>query len=353
MKRDIEGLLIDGDSTALQAMKLIDGNAKGILFVVNHDNKLLGTISDGDIRRFLISGNSINSVIKEIYNKNCIYLSGEQDLSYVKHMLLRKRINIIPVVDAEGTVIGYYDMETVLNEVAAIRSNPVLIMAGGLGTRLRPLTEDTPKPMLRIGGKPLLEIIICQFKKLGFYNFLISVNYKAEVIENYFKDGRSLGVNIRYIRESKRMGTAGAIKLAESYLTEPFFVVNGDILTNIDFESFLKYHLDNEYSLTIGTRSYEIEIPYGVIEKDADSVRVTALKEKPKYDYLVSGGMYVLNEEIVKLIPEDKYYDITELIENLIDKGYRIGSFPITEYWLDIGRIDDYKKANNDVYKYF
>lgn len=254
---------------------------------------------------------------------------------------------MLPIVNENKKVISYFEIDDLIDFNKLDKDNPVLIMAGGLGTRLLPLTENIPKPMLKVGNKPILETIISQFKNYGFKNIFISVNYKADIIENYFKDGKEFGVSIKYIKENRRLGTAGAIKLAEKYLKNPFFVINGDIITNVNFYNLLKYHSENSYKMTIGSRIYETQIPYGVL--NIKNSTVTSIDEKPISNYLVSGGVYVLNPELIKNIPENQYFDITQLIDVSISNNEKVGSYPITDYWMDIGKLDDYQKANNDV----
>lgn len=349
--KDLSYLMTSENNTIINTMKLIDNNSKGMLLVVDKDNKLLGTITDGDIRRAILVGCSLTTSILEFYNKNCIYVYENVSISEVKKHFIENKIKLLPIVDDNKKVLGYLEIDDLIDYNKLEKENPVLIMAGGLGTRLRPLTDNIPKPMLKVGDKPILQTIIEQFRDYGFKNILISVNYKSDIIENYFRNGSDFGVSIRYIKEKKRLGTAGAIKLASEYLNKPFFVINGDILTNINFYNLLKYHTENNYKMTIGSRVYETQIPYGVLNVKESCV--TSLQEKPIIKYLVSGGVYILDPDIKNNIPEDEYFDITELIDILIKSQERIGSFSITDYWMDIGKVDDYYKANEDVKKYF
>lgn len=346
MKNDINRLFVNSKSSIIDTLKIININTKGMAIVVDNSNKLLGTITDGDIRRGIIKGISLNESIENIYNKHCKYCFSFHERSEIKNLFEEFNLKIIPVINNDRVVVDYFEIKDIFFDENINKENYVLIMAGGLGTRLKPLTNDIPKPMLNVGGRPILETIINQFKKKGFTNILISVNYKSEIIENYFRDGKDFGVSINYIKEEKRMGTAGAVKLAERFLKAPFFVINGDILTNVNFEDFLDYHMENKFSMTIGSRSYEMQVPYGVL--NMNDICVTSLQEKPILSFNVSGGIYVLNPEVVKHIPQDEYFDITELINILINNEVKTGSFPIQEYWMDIGRLEDYNKANED-----
>lgn len=351
MPKTLYNLLINHEKSILDAMKLINDNCKGILLVVNEEKKLLGTITDGDIRRAILSGYQLNTCIIKICNKNCVFSVEDISVNEIKNIFIEKQIKLLPIVDKNKKVINYFVIDDLIDFNKLEKENPVLIMAGGLGTRLSPLTDDLPKPMLRVGNKPILQTIIEQFRNYGFKNILISVNYKADLIENYFRDGSDFGVSIRYIKESKRLGTAGAINLAKKYLDKPFFVINGDILTTVNLYNLLEFHSKNKYEMTIGSRIYETQIPYGVLS--IEEACVTELEEKPIINHLVSGGVYVIEPEVIDVIPKEKYFDITQLINMLINNKKRIGSFPITEYWMDIGKADDYLKANIDIEKYF
>ncbi|WP_026882562.1 nucleotidyltransferase family protein [Clostridium akagii] len=350
MVKTLKNLLINYNDSILRAMQLINLNSKGILFVVDDDSKLVGTITDGDIRRAILSGLPLNMDISKIYNGNCIYCNKDISANEVKKHFIEKKIKLLPVVDANKTIVNYFEIDDLIDYNKLEKENTVFIMAGGLGTRLSPLTDDLPKPMLKVGNKPILQTIIEQFRNYGFKNILISINYKADVIENYFRDGKDFDVSIKYIKETKRLGTAGSIKLAKQYLNKPFFVINGDILTNVNYYNLLHYHNENNYEMTIGSRIYETQIPYGVLNIDESCV--TSLVEKPTINHLVSGGLYVLNPDIIDNIPDNEYFDITQLIDKLIHKKERVGSFPITDYWMDIGKVEDFYKANKDIEKY-
>lgn len=344
-------ILIKEKAKIIDALKLINENAKGTAVVVNEENKLKGTLTDGDIRRALLKGITLDSSIETIYNPNCRFVNKNYNLDFVNHIFEVDRIKLIPMVDNDKIVIDIINVEDLLNPERLIKRNYIMIMAGGIGSRLKPLTDDIPKPMLKVGKKPILEILIDQFKQKMFSKILISVNYKADIIENYFKNGEDFDVSIEYIKETQRLGTAGSIKLAEDYLTEPFFVVNGDILTNVNFESILHYHVSNKFDITIGSRSYDMQVPYGVL--NMNDICVTSLEEKPVVNFLVSGGIYVLDPNVIKFIPDDKYYDMTDLINIVLNNGGKVGSFPIQEYWMDIGHMEDYYQANEDLVNNF
>lgn len=287
-------ILIDCSETLTKALKVIDDNSMGIAIVVDNNKKLMGTITDGDIRRALLKNYSVTDKITDIYNKHCKYVNEKYTTEQIINVAKKNHIKILPVVNENMVVNGFLQLDDNFNIINKVKDNPVLIMAGGLGTRLKPLTDDVPKPMLKVGGKPILEIIIEQFRQKGYRNIYISVNYKSDIIKNYFRDGKDFGVNIFYIEETKRLGTAGAIKLAEKYLNKSF-VINGDILTNINFDDIMEFHNNNNFDITIASRNYEMQVPYGVLNT-TDNV-VTSIEEKPVINFDVNGGIYVLKSK--------------------------------------------------------
>lgn len=347
MKSNIDKILVYDNFTIRQAMEKLDLGAKGIILLVDNNKKLLGTITDGDFRRAILKGVSLEDSIKNITHFNPICANNKMTKDEVKDILIKKAVQDIPIVNEENIVVDLISINDIL--LPSGKENLVIIMAGGLGTRLKDLTREVPKPMLKVGNDPLLEHIINNFKKYGFNKFLFSVNYKAEIIENYFQNGIAYGVKINYIKEKKRLGTAGGIKLGDDYIDNDFFVINGDIFTNVNVETMMDYHKENKFAITIGVRKYYYEVPYGVIEVEDKNIKT--LKEKPKIDYLINGGVYCLSPEIVKYIPEDTYYEITELINVCLEKNIPVGYYEITDYWIDIGKIEDYQKVNDDIYK--
>ncbi|SDC72862.1 MULTISPECIES: nucleotidyltransferase family protein [unclassified Candidatus Frackibacter] len=345
-EKDLAEIMVNHNNTIKETIEAIDKGRKQIALVVDKNRKLLGTVTDGDIRRGILKGIDLNKSVDKIMNINYIALNKDTSKRKIKKVFQEnKMIHQIPLLDSKNRVIDLVLFDEILEERK--KDNYVILMAGGLGTRLRPLTEDTPKPMLTVGNKPILEIIIDQFKEYGYYNILIAVNYKREIIESYFGDGSKFGVNIDYIRENKRLGTAGALKLAEDKLNrEPIFVMNGDILTEVNFRSFMAFHQSNEFDLTMATRKYEYQSPYGVV--NIDEAKVMSLEEKPSYYYFINAGIYCLNPDMIKYIPENEFFDITDVINSALNDGNNVGSFPIREYWIDIGQKKDYYQANED-----
>jgi len=253
------------------------------------------------------------------------------------------------VVDEAGRVIRLAEIDQLIQQEK--HPNTVVLMAGGLGSRLRPLTDHTPKPMLPIGGKPILETVIGRFSKQGFSKFVISLNYKGDIIRNYFGNGHSMGVDISYIDENQRMGTAGALGLLEKEPDESFFVMNGDILTLVNFESLMDFHTRNASDATMCIREYGMEVPYGVVRLNKENI--ISIEEKPIQQFYVNAGIYVLTPETLNLIPRGLPMDMTGLFEKAVEKGMTTLSFPIREFWLDIGKPEDYERANLDYNRLF
>lgn len=347
--KNYKDILLTKTATIKEALLVINSGAMQIAIILDEDEKLIGTVTDGDIRRGLLDnlslGDSIEPIIFTSPTVCCVTDSKEKILE----IAVKKKLYQIPIVDTDGKLVGIEEVDELLRTQE--KSNRVVLMVGGLGTRLRPLTEHTPKPMLKVGNKPILETIILNFKKYGFVNIILCVSYKSEIIEEYFKDGSEFGVNIEYVHENKRMGTAGALSLVKERLDEPFFVMNGDLLTNINFENMMEYHLSNNSVATMGVREYDFQVPYGVVK--TDGVNIVSIEEKPVHQFFVSGGVYVLSHEVLKYISEDEYYDMPTLFEKVIEEKEKSISFPIHEYWLDIGRIEEFEKANNEFHKVF
>jgi len=347
--KSYKDILLQKNSTIKEALLVIDLGGQRISLVVDNDKKLLGTVTDGDIRRGLLNGLSLSDSIESIIFKNPTVCKLSDSREKILEIALLKQLYHIPIVDDNGKLIGLEGVDTLLHVDS--KPNKVVLMVGGLGTRLRPLTDHIPKPMLKVGDKPILETIILNFKKHGFLNILLSVRYKAEVIESYFGNGEKFGVHIEYIYEEKRMGTAGALSLMREKLNEPFFVMNGDLLTNLNFENMMNFHLDNKAVATMGVRAYDFQIPYGVV--NVERKEILSIEEKPTHHFFVSGGVYILDDKVLKLIPNNEYYDMPTLFEKLIENKMKSLSFPIREYWMDIGRIEEFKKANNEYHEVF
>jgi len=334
-------LLIKPDQTIFETMKLINDTASQFAVVVNDRSQILGTVTDGDIRRGILSGIAIDDAVERIMNRNPVYVTTDDSEYKIMSIFHKKRLRQIPVVDHKKRVVNIYFADDLLN--LKQKDNLVILMAGGLGTRLQPLTNDVPKPMLKVGSKPILETIIENFIEQGFYRFLLSVNYKKDMIMDYFGDGAKWGISIDYIIEEKRLGTAGALSLLPEPPEMPFIVMNGDILTKINFRKLLEFHEDSKGIATLSVREYEVQIPYGVIE--TEGYKLTNIIEKPKQRFFVNAGIYVLDPGVIQYVPKNTYYDMPALFTSLISHQQTTNVYPIKEYWIDIGQLGDYERA--------
>jgi len=338
--KDIKKIIITNDATIKKALSIISAGATQIAIVVDKKGKLLGTLTDGDIRRGYLRGMDINSPINSIINKKPFSAKENDTKEKILKIALKKKIYQIPVIDKNRKVIGLHVLDELIKPKD--KSNLVVIMAGGKGMRLRPLTKDIPKPMLKIKNKPILQTIIEKFIKSGYYNFAICVNYKSKVIIDYFGNGKKFGAQIKYVREKIRMGTAGALSLLKKEIREPFFVMNGDILINLDFDKLLKFHEENNSEATMCIKEYNVVLPYGEVR--VKKKNIISIEEKPKHKFFVNAGIYILDPKCINLIPR-RFYNMTSLFRKMINKKDKIELFPLGENWLDIGRIDDYGHA--------
>ncbi len=347
--RNIDDIVVREKSLLIDVLEIIDKSSKQLALVIDKNKKLLGTISDGDIRRALLNNISLNEPIEDIYFKTPTVANINDSKEEIINMCTVKKIHQIPIIDNEGNLLGLEILDELISKENKV--NNVILMVGGLGTRLKPLTDNTPKPMLHVGGKPILQTIVEKFASYGFVNIIMCVNYKSNIIQDYFGDGGKFGVYIEYILEDQRMGTAGALSLLTAQQDEPFFVMNGDLLTNVNFEHLLDYHIKNNASATMCVREYDVQVPYGVVE--IDNGKIQSIEEKPIYKFFVSAGIYMLSPEILEFIPENQFYDMPELFDKLIEMDKNTVSFPLREYWLDIGRIEEYEKANREYHEVF
>ncbi len=334
--------LVLNDSTTLEeAIRLLDMNGNGFLPVVDGSTRLVGIITDGDLRRGILNR---KLDLQGIINKNPITEREGTSHVAIKKALRKLHRRHMPVVDETGRLVEV----VVLDEFEFVaKENWVVIMAGGLGSRLGELTKNTPKPMLEVGGKPILQGIIEHFRSQGFGKFILCVNYKSEVIENYFGNGQHFGVEIRYTKESKRMGTAGALSLIDFEITEPFFVVNGDVLTAINFEDFLNFHQINKSLATMCIKKFGFDVPYACVEFN-DQMDLVGLREKPSFNYFVNTGMYILDPAVLSYIPKEAFFDMPTLFEQLLEQKLTTKVFSISEYWLDVGKPEDFNKGQID-----
>tara|TARA_B110000967_G_C18885897_1_gene563964 strand:- start:2104 stop:3150 length:1047 start_codon:yes stop_codon:yes gene_type:complete len=342
-------ICIHSYSTIETAMKVIGLGGVKIVMVVDNKNRLLGTLNDGDIRRGLLRKKTLNDTIESIYSRNPVIAKKGILKEGLLHLCLTNRIGQVPIIDDDQKIIDIFIMDDQL--LKKQHENHVVLMVGGLGMRLRPLTEKTPKSMLNVGDKPILQTIIKGFVDCGFINITMCLGYQSNIIKNYFQDGSAFGANIDYVIEDKRMGTAGALTLLKSKLNKSFFVMNGDLLTNVNFDKMLDFHESNNSKATMCVTEYEIEVPFGVV--NLDNEKIISIEEKPTQSFFVNAGMYLLEPECINLIPTNKFYDMPSLFEEMIKNNLKVTSFPLKEYWLDIARVADYEKANREFSSFF
>ncbi len=335
---------IPKDMSIIETLRVIDKAALQLALVVSKRKQLLGVVTDGDIRRGLLKGHELSDSVAEVMNTSPVVAHINQEKHYIASIMRKYALRHIPVLNDSSELVNLYTLEDVLYKKQ--RDNLVVLMAGGLGTRLRPLTDKIPKPLLKVGNKPILEIIIDNFIDSGFHRFLLSVNYKSEMIEDYFGDGTKFGVEISYIHEKKRMGTAGALYFLPEELRDPVVVMNGDLLTKVDFGEFVDFHTGTKAIATMGVREHSYQIPYGVIDYDGD--KIVRIREKPIQAHLINAGMYVLSPKAVDYVREEKFLDMPDLFNQLIEMDEMTTVYPIREYWMDIGRLDDFEQAQRD-----
>ena len=313
------------------------------LFVINDNDQLVGVITDGDIRRGLIRGTSIDDAVKEIMNTNFKYLQENKFSFDVVVGLKESSVKVIPMIDES------FKIKRVVN-IAAIKSLlPVdaVLMAGGRGERLMPLTANKPKPMLEINGKPILERNIDLLSSYGIHNFYISVFYLADQIISHFGDGTKRGLDIGYLEETKPLGTLGAAGMLKNLKHDDVIVMNSDLLTNINFEDFFKTFKEEDADMAIATTSYNVTVPYAVLETNNGIVH--SFREKPTYTYFSNAGIYLIKRKYIEMIEEGRFYNATDMVSDLISNDKKVITYPILGYWLDIGRHEDYAKAQEDI----
>jgi dTDP-glucose pyrophosphorylase len=346
MKDNWRSALVVSQATVEIAAEVLTNSSMRIVLVVDKHDRLLGTVTDGDIRRALMGGISMKTAVDEIMQKNPVTVDSGDDRKTVLQLMRQKDILQVPVLDESQRVVGLEVMQDFV--YGAPRENPVLLMAGGFGKRLHPLTKGLPKPLLTVGDKPILETIVEQLSEAGFSQFFMAVHYKAELLRAHFGDGSNWGITIRYLEEEEPLGTAGALSLLSAEpIQKPVLVMNGDLLTRLDFNQLLDYHDAHDGVATICVREHEIRIPYGVVQ--AVGIRVEDITEKPVKKLFINAGIYVLDPDIVKGRSRVLAGDMPDLLRETIKTGEQVNMFPIHEYWLDIGRVEEYRQAQIDV----
>lgn len=342
----LEQIFVSPGATVREAIKCIDAGAIEIALVVDAERRLIGTVTDGDIRRALLAGVTLDDPIDPIVHRDPVTARHGIEAAGLLPLMTSRGIDQIPLLE-DGRVL---DVAFIRDLIAGDEENgdhPVVLMAGGRGTRLYPLTENTPKPMLPVGEQPLLERVVGQVRDAGFSRVLIAVNYRGDVIEEHFGDGSRYGVEIDYLHEDEPLGSAGALRLASAELDRPFVVMNADLLTNVNLSALMHFHLQEANAITVGVRQYALELPYGIAE--LEGTRIVSLDEKPTHTFFVNAGIYAIDPVAVKLMRERAgRFDMTDLIDAALSAELRVGGFPIREYWIDIGQLADYQRAEAD-----
>jgi dTDP-glucose pyrophosphorylase len=339
--------LIKSGSSLRIAMECLNENSLQICFVVDEDQKLLGALTDGDIRRALLKGATLETSVMQVMNSNPKYLSNKLNTAEVLEKIKEMRVKHMPIVDEQSII----KKIVILDELLGLtkRENRVVLMVGGFGKRLSPLTDHTPKPMLPICGVPILERILLKLKEVGFYKYTFAVNYKADVIADYFGDGSHWNVSIDYIYEEFPLGTCGALSLIKNKPQEDFIVMNGDLLTQANFASILDFHCDLKSMATMCIREFEVQVPYGVVKLNGNEIE--SIHEKPKEVSYINAGIYVFSPDVFKYIPNNQYFDMPSLFGKIKESERSTHAYNLKDYWLDIGRMEDYQKAQADYEK--
>ncbi len=345
MNRPWRDTILARQATVRDAVETLNRASLQICLIVDPKGRLIGTVTDGDIRRGLLAGCDFDTNITQIMNAAPCTARPETKHDALVDLMTSLGIRQVPLVDETRHIVGLSLIDDLLSEPSRF-DNWVVLMAGGLGKRLRPLTENMPKPLLSVGDKPLLETILESFQRQGFHRFYISVNYLAESIKNHFGDGQKWGVEVRYLEEAAPLGTAGALSLIPETPALPLIVMNGDLITRVNFKDLLAYHEEHDAIGTMCVREYDMEVPFGVV--DIENHEIRNIDEKPIHRFFVNAGIYVVDPEALTLVSDGMKFDMTRLFDVMRAQGGSTTAFPIHEYWLDVGRIDDFERAKID-----
>jgi dTDP-glucose pyrophosphorylase/CBS domain-containing protein len=342
--------VVRADDTLLTAMTVIDQDGRGIVLVLDGESRLLGTVTDGDLRRALLANVDLAAPLRVVLaNKPLaahpqpVTARAGQAQDELLRLMQANAVRQLPLLDERERVVALVTLDELMPEAGLHLQ--AMIMAGGRGQRLRPLTDEVPKPMLPVGGRPVLERIVEQLRHAGIRRVSVATHYKPEIIHEHFGNGQAFGIEISYVNEDRPLGTGGAMQLLPSS-TEPLLVINGDILTRMNYRAMLAFHQDHRASMTVAVRRYDLQVPYGVFE--CAGVSVTRLTEKPRLHFFVNAGIYLLAPNVLAALPVGRAFDMTDLIQQLLAQGQQVVSFPIREYWLDIGQHADYAQSQQD-----
>lgn len=341
---DWKALRLYPDQSVRDALTLINSVGEQFALVTDISDKLVGVVTDGNIRRGLLTCASLESPVHAVMDSAPKHTSIATSAIQALCIMEEESLTHLPVLEKDGTVHHVWSMKNLRS--ATPIPNSVVLMAGGLGTRLGELTHNCPKPMLDVAGKPILQIVLENFTKVGFHNFFLAVNYLSEVIIDYFEDGSRFDCHIQYLREPMRMGTAGALSLLPPQ-NIPFLVANADILTHINMRCLLQEHLAHDNPATMVVRKHSVQIAYGVVESDENG-NLTSIREKPNVDVHVSTGLYALSPLVLPLVPQKTFFDMPDLFQRLLHIGKQPRVMETSDYWLDVGRLPDYERAQSE-----
>ena len=337
--------IMSPNSKISEAIELLNNEPLKIIFVLDKTKSLVGTVTDGDIRRGTISGLNQSDSVSQIMNKNFTYFTDEVNSIFIENEMNSRDLLAIPILDKDKRVLRVHALKDL--SYPEFVENTAIIMAGGFGKRLGVLTRDTPKPLLKIGKKPILLIIIENLKRYGFKNFIISLHYLPDKIKDFLGSGDDYGINIKYVIEKEPLGTAGCLSLIQDSLSGNNLVVNADVLTDIDYRGLLDFHTKKNSAITVCTREYIHEIPFGVVNVSNGIIK--SIEEKPSIKSWVNAGIYVINFDQLPILKKDKYLDMPDLLESTLAEGEKVSNYEISNYWIDIGQIHDYEKAQLDI----
>ncbi len=345
----MKDITIHPQATIKETMEALDMTAEKVLLVVDDKQTLLGTLTDGDIRRYILKGHNLSGIIQDAFHSNPIFIFQEDfDPDKIKAVFLENIIDLIPILDQNRKVVDFITWEKAFGNNRRSEDQkldiPVVIMAGGKGTRLEPFTRVLPKPLIPVGGKPVIDHIIDRFRNYGISEFYLTINHMAKIMRAYFEE-KEPDYSIAFAEEDEPRGTAGSLKLLADKLNKPFFVSNCDIIIETDYADLYRFHMQNRHDITLVASAKQFNIPYGICELNGGG-SLEQIKEKPEYNFLVNAGMYVLNPAVLELIPENQLFHITHLIDKIKKNGGQIGVYPVSEKaWIDVGQWVEYRKA--------
>jgi len=342
---EIDKCIVRSNGNLRDALEALNVGGLEIVLVIDDSRRLLGILTDGDVRRALLAGADLNKPLEPHIQKKFFYVNSQAGRGEVLDLMQARRISQVPIVDAQGKLIGLHTLHGILG--ASIKPNWAVIMAGGRGERLKPTTDAVPKPMIRIAGRSILERLVLHFISHGIRNIFLSVHYKADHIESYFGDGSRFGCKISYLKEPIPLGTGGPLSLLTEKPADPLIVCNGDLLTQVNISRLLDFHIQGGFRATIAYHEYSFTVPYGVLEIQGD--RLKGIREKPTEIWKANAGIYVLDSSLLEQVPPSTYFALPSLLEECLNKGEAVGSFPIEEDWLDIGCPQELRKALGEI----